>query len=58
MKYRIAIALLFIPCAILDLLSYPVGIVNWLLTGNCVTPLTQQLLEQYIEYKERTEAKR
>ena len=58
MKYRIAIILLFVPCAIMDIMSYPIGIMNWSLTGNCMTPLLQQLMEQYYEHKERTEAKR
>ena len=48
MKLKIAKTVLLFPALIIDCLSLPIVIVNWLLTGNVLTPLSQEISEQEI----------
>ena len=46
MKYRIAVVLLIIPCVAVDLMLWPLSLMNWFITGHAFEPLLQQLIEQ------------
>jgi hypothetical protein len=46
MKLRFAKLLLMLPSVLIDAISLPVVIINWLLTGNILTPLSQQISDQ------------
>jgi hypothetical protein len=46
MKIRISKVLLLLPCLLIDTLTLPICIINWILTGNWFMPLSQQLTEQ------------
>ncbi len=48
MKLRIAKTLLVFPALLIDSLSLPIVVVNWILTGNVTIPLSQQITEQKI----------
>jgi hypothetical protein len=48
MKLRIAKTLLLLPALLIDCLSLPIVVVNWILTGNVTIPLSAQITEQKI----------
>jgi hypothetical protein len=49
MKLRFAKLLLMFPAVLIDVITLPIAIVNWLLTGNVLTALSQQISEQKIK---------
>lgn len=43
---KVSILLLFVPCIIIDILTLPIVMINLILTGYPLRPLTQDLIEQ------------
>ena len=48
MKLKIAKTVLLFPALIIDCLSLPIVIINWILTGNVTIPLSEQITDQEI----------
>lgn len=49
MKLRFAKLLLIVPSVLIDVITLPIAMINWLLTGNILTPLSQQISDQEIK---------